>query len=593
MRTINKLLTILFLTVIAITNLQAQNQIDIKLKQPPSNQLGVGDMWNLELNNTSGKDMKIYLTGTATEEKDGLIINGISKIFTVKPGKTNYKYNDFSGAEIKYNNSKYKEIILRTGNAPEGTYTICVTAFNESGTEVGRENCIVQPVKQMGSITLLTPGDGEEIPPGTPVNFSWTPLQKTDGYTLKIVEIRGEQSPEVAMKENRAFFEKKRMNRPLFQKPNPEKNFEEGKKYAWQIRSGNVSSEVRVFKMRSTLHLEVNFDTLFCTAQSGVYSFRISAFNRSNNSFIANLLAPTVVSSPPGTVTVTSAIVNPMAIGSSQIVTGTILFGAGVVVSTVELQVIFQKITPLTNYPIDAVPTTVMNNCCVPPPANMVGWWTFDETSGTTFFDRAGFNSVGTWVPSTTSPLFTPGRVAGALNFNNGYVSVPNHIDLNITACDRFSIDAWIRTIAGGTRAIVDKREMTRCGHTMGYVFYIQNGRLGFQLSNGVSTFAYLAPVTLTNPTLNNGNWQHVAVTFEQANASSTVIILYRNGVAIHTATITTVLGNPNNNAPLLIGGSGTLFNGDIDEVEIFKRVLAPGEIMNIFSAGSAGKCKN
>ncbi|MBK8549527.1 MAG: hypothetical protein IPL53_00150 [Ignavibacteria bacterium] len=74
-----------FLTLLVIaagfTNLYAQNQVDIKLKQPPPNQMGVGDMWNLELNNTSGKDLKIYLTGTATEEKDGLIIEGKSKPF--------------------------------------------------------------------------------------------------------------------------------------------------------------------------------------------------------------------------------------------------------------------------------------------------------------------------------------------------------------------------------------------------------------------------------------------------------------------------------------------------------------------------------
>ncbi len=134
-----KTLTVIFMLFAAVTSLHA-SKVQIILHSPPPNMLGVGDMWNLTLENTTKSDLKIYVTGTATEEKDGLIIEGKSKVFTIKPGRTNYTYNDFSGAEVKYNNGKYKEIILRTGNAPEGSYTICVTAFEESGEIAGMEN---------------------------------------------------------------------------------------------------------------------------------------------------------------------------------------------------------------------------------------------------------------------------------------------------------------------------------------------------------------------------------------------------------------------------------------------------------------------
>ncbi|MBE2218902.1 MAG: hypothetical protein IAE90_11890, partial [Ignavibacteria bacterium] len=143
-----KTLVVIFMLFAAVTSLHADERIKIKIKQPPPNMLGVGDMWNLTLENTTKSDLKIYLSGMATEEKDGLIIEGKSKVFTVKPGRTNYTYNDFSGADVKYNNGKYKEIILRTGNAPEGSYTICVTAFEESGEIAGMENCIMQTVQQ-------------------------------------------------------------------------------------------------------------------------------------------------------------------------------------------------------------------------------------------------------------------------------------------------------------------------------------------------------------------------------------------------------------------------------------------------------------
>ncbi|MBK8549528.1 MAG: hypothetical protein IPL53_00155 [Ignavibacteria bacterium] len=170
----------------------------------------------------------------------------------IKTGRSNYKYNDFSGAEVKYNNGKYKEIILRTGNAPEGNYTICVTALDESGTEVGRENCIIQSVVQMGSITLLTPGDGEEIDPKMPIMFTWTPLTKGGPYSLRIVEIKGDQSPEVAMKQNRAIYEKYDIKSTTHQgDPIHGVDVKLGMKYAWQVSSGDVQSEVLMFIMKS------------------------------------------------------------------------------------------------------------------------------------------------------------------------------------------------------------------------------------------------------------------------------------------------------------------------------------------------------
>jgi len=65
-----KVLLMLIIIAAGFTDLYAQSgKVDIKIKQPPPNMLGVGDMWNLTLENTTKSDLKIYLTGTATEEK--------------------------------------------------------------------------------------------------------------------------------------------------------------------------------------------------------------------------------------------------------------------------------------------------------------------------------------------------------------------------------------------------------------------------------------------------------------------------------------------------------------------------------------------
>jgi hypothetical protein len=212
MKTIFKLILILFIFSSSFSLKAQSDKIRIILKQPPPNMMGVANLWDLSLENTTNENLTVYLIGTAIEEKDGLIIEGKTKEFTIKPGRSNYKYNDFSSAEVKYNNGKYKEIILRTGNAPEGNYTICVTAFGESGNEVGRENCITQNVQQMGSVILISPGDGSELDMKQPVLFNWTPIvPKPSGtvtYRLKVWQLMQGQNSTQAMRSNQPIFSK-------------------------------------------------------------------------------------------------------------------------------------------------------------------------------------------------------------------------------------------------------------------------------------------------------------------------------------------------------------------------------------------------
>jgi len=72
----------------------------------------------------------------------------------------------------------------------------------------------------------------------------------------------------------------------------------------------------------------------------------------------------------------------------------------------------------------------------VSPPPGMVGWWTFDETSGPTANDIAGAtNNLGTWM---NGPTPVTGKVAGALSFDgvNDFVEVPDDPELNFGTGD-------------------------------------------------------------------------------------------------------------------------------------------------------------
>ena len=101
------------------------------------------------------------------------------------------------------------------------------------------------------------------------------------------------------------------------------------------------------------------------------------------------------------------------------------------------------------------------------------------------------------------------------------------------------------------------------------------------------------------NTELFPNQWYHVAVTVQRGSASGGN--LYVDGVIVETFSMTPLVGDVDNNSRLIIGSRNLffepgpfpdVFDGKIDEVEIFNRALSQPEIKSIFDAGSAGKCR-
>jgi hypothetical protein len=236
-------------------------QITVNLRQPPLNQLKIGDLWNLTITNNSSNNYAIYLQGTASERNEGLIVEAKSSSFQLKANeRKSFTPNNIGSAEVTWKNNQYKEIIIRTGTAPSGNYTICVFAKLEStGAELGSD-CKEQKVEKFAEIALVSPDDGAVVSENNP-KFLWLPLTggtKTITYSLKIAEIPKGQSPEEAISKKISFFEKKDIESSMLIYPVSGKNFDSDKDYAWQVKaySGGISiseSEVWKFTWKSGL----------------------------------------------------------------------------------------------------------------------------------------------------------------------------------------------------------------------------------------------------------------------------------------------------------------------------------------------------
>jgi len=247
---------------------------------------------------------------------------------------------------------------------------------------------------------------------------------------------------------------------------------------------------------------------------------------------------------------------------------------------------------------------TVIQNCnpgqCLIPPAGLVNWWTFDETTGTMAQDiRGSVNNAGVHI---NGPTPVPGVVAGGLSFDgvNDYVEVADNPELNFGTCildvaEPLTIDLWVKTnLAGnqlgpnsGLRTILDKR--VNPSQPNGYSLFIYGGRLGFQM-NGVN---YLAPAAGSNYiNIADNQWHFIAVSLPMCRGFGSGF-LYVDGQ--------TVLSLPRgpgflNTAKLNIGRRDPAFfanhfAGVLDELEIFKNALSANDLSTIFGAGSHGKC--
>ncbi len=209
----------------------------------------------------------------------------------------------------------------------------------------------------------------------------------------------------------------------------------------------------------------------------------------------------------------------------------------------------------------------------------LVGYWGFNEGSGTIARDSSGNGNEGVLVGT---PVWTPVRFGYALTFNGStanYVDCGNAASLHVQS---YTLSAWIKPSAINDS---EHRIISNGGwaNTNGAVdFLIAYGRLvvlnqyGTGQDECVSESASLFTVDA---------WSFVAATYDAATEN---VKLYVNGVAISTSTNTLRAPNPDPSWNMHIGVIGNplnmAFDGGIDEVRVYNRALMPAEVAEVFT---------
>ena len=202
---------------------------------------------------------------------------------------------------------------------------------------------------------------------------------------------------------------------------------------------------------------------------------------------------------------------------------------------------------------------------------SLVGWWKFDDGSGTAAVDSSGNGNDGVL---NGAPKWVPGKLGGALEFNG----TDAYVQVNRTIQDDFTMMGWIKTATPGAAG-----QPVAAWQGSGLFWSDVGGTANdFILAVYGKKMCFCAREdnTMSAKDVVTGDWVHVAVTRAVVGAQE-IITLYNNG-GLDTEVSSDWIAPLNANPNISIGANplnSRFYTGLIDDVRFYTRALDANEI--------------
>jgi Concanavalin A-like lectin/glucanases superfamily/Immunoglobulin domain len=220
-------------------------------------------------------------------------------------------------------------------------------------------------------------------------------------------------------------------------------------------------------------------------------------------------------------------------------------------------------------------------------------WWRLDETAGSTnLYDGMGrhdgyYTNLNGTVPPVTLGVpgtLTSGNTAASFSASGGVGVIPYSASLN---SGKHTYEGWVKTTVLNQFLVPFSSSFAGTG-----VWWaeIPNGFWTPDSATGSYPISPLVPIAANV-------WTHLVMTYDSTIVSSGThypLGFYINGGNISGGSTWTDNSGLNSGGPIIIGGRGvsaatlaaSFFNGQVDEVAVYSRVLTVAEITNHFLAG-------
>jgi hypothetical protein len=211
---------------------------------------------------------------------------------------------------------------------------------------------------------------------------------------------------------------------------------------------------------------------------------------------------------------------------------------------------------------------------------SLVGYWALDEASGNAV-DSHGSNTL---TETSGTIAATTGKVSGCRDFEAGdteYFTIADNTALSMGDID-FSIQAWVNAESlAVSMAILGKDLVTPSRE---YVMNYDNGTTQFSFFVSPSGTSAVVVQASNFGTPSTATWYHLIAWHDSVNNQI--------GIAVNAGTPNTTshtTGVQDSNGPFQIGArnAGANWDGLIDEVAIWKKVLTSDERTWLYNSGN------
>lgn len=209
--------------------------------------------------------------------------------------------------------------------------------------------------------------------------------------------------------------------------------------------------------------------------------------------------------------------------------------------------------------------------------SSLVGYWTFDEGSGSMAYDASGQGNNGVLKSSPTWTAAGSCKKGTCLTFSgSNYVNATSSASLNFGTGD-FTAMAWVKTSVAGVQRIISKYDSVAGSGLTLYETYSPG-----PLAGGNIWLGGYDGIVNGSTSIPDNTWHHATLVFRRGTSTR----VYLDGVDNTAAPLSTPGSNTlSNSYPLIIGGlTGGNFNGLIDDARVYNRALSAAEIAAIYN---------